>query len=263
MTYSAARNDASRGSGFRVTANAGVAEVLIYSPIGEDGATTRAVSEAIANVRPTPSAITLRINSPGGFVDDGLGIYNVLAQHPARVTAYVDGLALSAASVIFMCGDDRVMADNAALMLHDPLMGTLGNERDHAKSIEVLQLTTRQIIRTYAARTGLSASRVESMMRDETWLDADEAVALGFAHRTVPGMKLAASFDLHGRGIELPERIAAKLGENAPMSEARRRELLTASGFRYRGESTEPRPGAMSEARRRELLKASGIHNLS
>jgi ATP-dependent protease ClpP protease subunit len=64
--------------------------------------------------------LTLRINSPGGSVFDGVAIYNALKRHDAAITVWVDGIAASIASVIAMAGDEVVMPENAMLVLHDP-----------------------------------------------------------------------------------------------------------------------------------------------
>ena len=79
------------------------------------------------------SQIDLHINSPGGSVFDGLTIYNLLKQHPATVTTYIDGLAASIASVIALAGDRVIMADNALFMIHQPsgaVVGTASDMRD-------------------------------------------------------------------------------------------------------------------------------------
>ena len=62
--------------------------------------------------------ITVRINSPGGSAFGGLAIANLLRSWPAPVTTCVDGLAGSAASIIFAAGDQRVMPSNTLLFVH-------------------------------------------------------------------------------------------------------------------------------------------------
>ena len=65
--------------------------------------------------------LVVRINSPGGYVMEGLAIYNALASAKVagrKVTIHIDGLAASMASVIAMVGDEIIMADNALMMIH-------------------------------------------------------------------------------------------------------------------------------------------------
>lgn len=97
-------------------------EIFIYGDIGDswdDESTTAAqFVKDLAGLGSTD--ITLRINSPGGSVTDGLAIYNALKRHPAKVTTEIDGIAASIASLIAMAGDTVNMASNALFMIHAP-----------------------------------------------------------------------------------------------------------------------------------------------
>ncbi|MGC7327690.1 Clp protease ClpP, partial [Mycobacteroides abscessus subsp. abscessus] len=79
-------------------------------------------------------AITVRINSPGGSVFDGIAILNALRDHPATVTVVVDSLAASIASVIAMAGDEIVMNRNSQLMVHNAWAVCVGDARAMEKS---------------------------------------------------------------------------------------------------------------------------------
>ena len=99
-----------------------VVEIYVYGNIGdkwsEDGVVASELVRDIAVLE--ADAITLRINSYGGSVTDGLAIYNALKRHPAPVSVEVDGVAISCASYIAMAGDTITMAKNAQMMIHAP-----------------------------------------------------------------------------------------------------------------------------------------------
>jgi ATP-dependent protease ClpP protease subunit len=169
-----------RGSG-QVVASTGLDhELTVYGEIGWDVVASQFVAD-LKQAQGGPVAVHL--NSPGGDLFEGLGIYEALRSHPGRVTVYVDALAASAASVIAMASDDLVMAPGAMLMLHDALTMTYGNEADHLKTAELLGQSSDVIAGIYAARAGGTAAEWRKVMRSETWYTAGEAVAAGLADR--------------------------------------------------------------------------------
>ncbi len=127
--------------------------------------------------------IDLHINSPGGAVWDGLAIMNSLKAHRARVTAIVDGLAASAASIVAMGADEVVMAEGSQMMIHKSSGGAWGNAdtmREMAAILDKIDLNGAAI---YARKAGGSRDSWLELMAAETWYNADEAVAAGLADR--------------------------------------------------------------------------------
>jgi len=131
----------------------------------------------------TAPQIKVRLFSPGGYIDEGMQIYNALRRHDARIVIEIDAQAASIASVIAMAGDEIRMADTAFMMIHDPWSGVMGNAEDMRKQADVLDKLKKAIVLAYVKRTGLDASNVEEMMAEETWMSAAEAVDLGFADK--------------------------------------------------------------------------------
>ena len=84
------------------------AEIVIYDEIGAFGIPAKAFLHELKALGAV-AELTVRINSPGGSVFDGVAIYNALKRHDARVTVWIDGIAASIASVIAMAGDEVVM----------------------------------------------------------------------------------------------------------------------------------------------------------
>jgi ATP-dependent protease ClpP protease subunit len=104
---------------FDFRAQARGAEIVIYDEIGAFGIPAKVFLDELKALGSVPE-LTVRINSPGGSVFDGVAIYNALKRHDAAITVWIDGIAASIASMIAMAGDEVVMPENAMLVLHDP-----------------------------------------------------------------------------------------------------------------------------------------------
>jgi ATP-dependent protease ClpP protease subunit len=173
---------------FQMSADGESAEVMLYGPIGstffEEGITAKTVGEALAKV-PNAKNLTVRLNSPGGSVWEGMTIRNQLAQHPARVTAEVEGLAASCASVIAMAADEIRMHAGSRMMVHEAKKQTFGDAREHQRAVAQMISINSGAADIYVARTGLSKDEIVKMMAEETWLTPEEALAKGFADKVV------------------------------------------------------------------------------
>ena len=124
--------------------------------------------------------ITVFINSPGGDCFAASRIYTMLKEYEGKVTVKIDGIAASAASVIAMAGDEVFMSPTAMLMCHNPSTIVWGEVLDMKKGIEVLSEVKESIINAYELKTGLSRSKISTMMDKETWMSAGKALELGF-----------------------------------------------------------------------------------
>jgi ATP-dependent Clp protease, protease subunit len=158
-------------------------EILIYSDIGPEewgGVSAKAVKAQLDTMNDA-AEITVRINSPGGDVFDGFAIYNLLAQHPAKINVKVDGWAASAASVIAMAGDTVEMAANALMMIHNPWTLAIGDSANMRKTADLLDQIKGSIVTTYKAKTDMADDDIATLMDAETWFDAQGAVDAGLA----------------------------------------------------------------------------------
>lgn len=160
------------------------AEILIYDFIGEDffgeGVSAKNVKQQLNDIGDIKD-ISVRINSPGGNVWDGLSIFNLLKEHPAEVHVQIDGLAASAASFIAMAGDLITMGEGSMMMIHNPWILAMGDADDMRKAAEMLDKVGSQTADMYARRSGTDREQILQMMDDETWMTDAEAVELGFA----------------------------------------------------------------------------------
>lgn len=124
--------------------------------------------------------IQVWIDSNGGDVFAGAGIYNALKEHDGNVTVKINR-AMSAASVIAMAGDKVMISPVGVMMIHNPLTGAQGDARAMRKAAEILDVVKETIINAYVAKTGKSIDEISSMMDDEAWMSANIAVKEGFA----------------------------------------------------------------------------------
>src|SRR5581483_6424383 len=153
------------------------AEILLYDEIGYWGVTAKDFMQGLAAAGDGP--LTLRINSPGGDVFDGLAIYNALRARKAPVTCVVDGLAASAASFIAMAGASTVMAEQSMLMIHNAWGICMGDRNDMLDMAAVMDKIDSQLGDIYAGKCGKPAADLRTMMDDETWFTSNEAKDAG------------------------------------------------------------------------------------
>lgn len=126
-------------------------------------------------------ALTVRINSYGGEVAEGLAIYNLLKSYEGEVTTICDGFACSAASVVFMAGTKRIMPRSSLLMIHNAWTWASGDADDLRKAADDLEKITQPSVEIYTSVSNLDADEIKAMMDAETWIDADEALDFDFA----------------------------------------------------------------------------------
>lgn len=125
--------------------------------------------------------ITLWINSPGGDVFAAAQIYNMLMDYPHDVTVKIDALAASAASVIAMAGTKVLMSPVAMMMVHNLATIAIGDSEEMQRAIDMLAEVKESIMNAYEIKSGLSRHKISQLMDAETWMNAKEAVKLGFA----------------------------------------------------------------------------------
>ena len=205
-------------------AGAKTAEIFIYGNIGDtwsddDVIASRFVRDIAAL---DADSITLRINSFGGSVVDGLAIYNALKRHPASIAVHVDGVAISCASYIAMAGDTITMAANAQMMIHAPWGYVVGNAANMREQADVLDRYAAALASGYSAKSGISTAAVLSTLLEgaDHWYSAEEAVAAGFADTVGAEVAVAASL---ARSFDLSRfPTAAAHGAGAPPSATHR-----------------------------------------
>lgn len=174
------------------------AEILIYGPIGanwwdEESVTAGSFIKELNAIK--AEQITVRVNSTGGAVTDGIAIHNALKRHEAKITVVVDALAASIASLIAMAGDDVQIAENAAFMVHAPWTYAGGNSAELRKTADMLDTWADAMSTSYAAKTKKTKPEMLALLTDgdDHWYTAEQAVEMGFANSVVAGDPMAAS----------------------------------------------------------------------
>lgn len=126
--------------------------------------------------------IILEVNSNGGLVTVGSEIYTALKNYEGYVTVEVTGMAASAASVAIMGADTVKMSPTAQIMIHKALLTRAsGNSDDLEKAVNALKSSDQSIVNAYVSKTGLSEDEIFEMMKNETFMSANEAIEKGFA----------------------------------------------------------------------------------
>jgi len=206
---------ANKGAGeFKAEANV----IWLYDAIASDaeealwfgGISPQDFIGALAN---TTGPVTLRINSPGGSVFGAQAMVTAMRAHPHPITAQIDSLAASAASVIASEAARVEMAPGAMLMIHRAWGMALGNEADMRDTADLLAKIDGTIAESYARRSGGDATAFLDLMAAETWFTAQEAIAAGLADAEIAGntQRPKAQWDLSAYSkapvAEIPEEL--------------------------------------------------------
>lgn len=131
--------------------------------------------------------ITIFVNSPGGSVQDGLAIYDVMQAIGCPIRTVCLGMAASMAALLFIAGDERDMLPHARVMIHDPLIaGGLGGSALEIRTIADGIMRTRRIMaEAIAKHTGHSVDEVLEVTAHDAYFEAKDAVAWGLADRVI------------------------------------------------------------------------------
>lgn len=160
--------------------------------------------------------INVFINSYGGEVAEGLAIYNQLRRHKAKVKTYCDGFACSAASVVFMAGDERIMSNASLLMIHNAWLLTAGDSNQLRKDADDLETINAASMQAYMNHVNITEEELKKMMDEETWISAADALEMGFATSVVnAALGKAANQNLKKRMVEmiLKQQAAARAAQ--------------------------------------------------
>lgn len=190
---------------FKITAAATADRPTVISVFEDIGFWGTQAKDFIAAVNSSQSDIQVEINSPGGDVFAAMAMYNALRASGKSVTTKVMGVAASAASLVFMAGDKRVMPANTFVMVHNPSTYVFGNADELDEASAVLRKVGASVQATYAARTSLEDGALTEMLATDTWLTAEECMVHGFATEVIDDVTATASFDMDRAA--LPESV--------------------------------------------------------
>jgi ATP-dependent protease ClpP protease subunit len=165
--------------------------------------------------------IAVKIHSEGGSVFEGFAIYDALAAYAGPKSLSIESSAFSIASFIAMAFDDVAISPNGWVMIHNPAAMIDGDDEEMAASAELLASLKSQMIAAYSRRSGKSEDEIKSLMKRETYLNAEQAVAMGFAQRIAGQVVMGRPF---ARLSNMPHGVVAALfgagsgGNTEPLS---------------------------------------------
>lgn len=154
-------------------------DAWLYEWFGIQVTTPNVFRETLAEHK--GKSINVWIDSWGGDVFAGVGIYNALKEHKGKVSVKIDGKAVSAASIIAMAGDETLMSPGSIMMAHNPWAERTGEAKDMRHTADVLDEVKEAIVNVYQLKTGKDRKALAKLMDNETWMSAKTAVAEGFA----------------------------------------------------------------------------------
>ncbi|OMQ44936.1 head maturation protease, ClpP-related [Ensifer sp. 1H6] len=236
--------------------------ISMFEVIGEDwwtggGVTAKRIAAALRTIG--DREVTVKINSPGGDMFEGIAIYNLLRSHPAKVTVEVLGWAASAASIIAMAADEIRMGLGTFIMVHNAWGVVVGNRHDMREAAKLFDGFDAAIADIYEARTGMNRKDIEKLMDAETFMGPSDAVEKGFAD-IVDNTVEASSGDAKNtdRGLMARRQTEAALAR-AGFSRDKRSELLNELGASAAPRDASRKPAARDagkhEAAARQLVE--------
>lgn len=188
----------------------GELQLLLYGDIGEglfgEGITAGVVKNDLQRLS-EPDTIHVRINSPGGDVFEGIGIFNALKDDGRRVIATIDSLGASMASYIPLAAESIAIADNAMMMIHSPWTMMVGNAAEIEAQLEPLKKAETILVDQYVKSMGASDSEIRELLAAETWYTASEAVEAGLASSITGDVGIAAAIVAENRFNNAPDAI--------------------------------------------------------
>lgn len=208
--------------------------ISIYDVIGEDwwtggGFTAKRLAGALRTIG--SQDITVKINSPGGDMFEGIACYNLLRDHPAKVTVEVMGYAASAASIIAMAGDEIRMGLGTFMMVHNAWGVVVGNRHDMRDAAGLFDGFDAALVDIYEARTGLKRKEIEALMDAETFMGPSESVKHGFADEVDEGRKAPEAKNASElQGVFAKRRIDSILAQQGVPRTERRKMLGEIAG---------------------------------
>ena len=172
-------------------------EVDIFGQIGEsffeDGNTLESVKSAIEGVK-TP--ITFNVASLGGSAFEGLAIHDLIKSHKQPTTVNVVGATASAGAIISVAADTVNISENSLFLVHKASNIAMGNVKDFEDAIVLLNQVDNRMKSIFSAKTGMDDSELDSLLDEDRFMDAGEALEKGFVDAIIKPAKIAASVDM-------------------------------------------------------------------
>ena len=129
--------------------------------------------------------VLLLVNSRGGFVFEGIEIFNLIRAYKGHIEARIVGLAASAASYVILAADKVTAFDNAAFFIHNAINIVFGNHNDMRKMADDLEGLSSMLAKAYVNKSGMSTKEIKALMDEATIFFADEILEAGFVDEII------------------------------------------------------------------------------
>ena len=155
--------------------------------MGLDGVSFNSIDEFIASIPDDDGTIDMRINSPGGVVPEGWAIIDKLRATGKKIIATIEGDAASMAAIVLLAASERKAYKHARLLIHDAyfpeytLAGAYRKE-DLEKLAASLDEDNKRALDFMVERTGADRDTLEALMKEDKFIDMEQAKELGFIH---------------------------------------------------------------------------------
>ncbi len=188
-------------------------DIHIYNDIGFWGTNAQDFHRELTAAGDVKN-INLHINSNGGSLFDGFAIASQIKNSSAHVTAYIDGVAASSASLIAVAANKVVMSPFSFMMIHNPMTDLYSANADEMRKVaDNLDNMTNGLINLYQSKTGKDEDEIKSLLDAETWMSGEQAIAEGFADELTEEIKVAACADYGKYSNHIPDEVAVKLDQ--------------------------------------------------
>ena len=127
--------------------------------------------------------ISLYLNTPGGIVSAGLGIYDTMQLIKPNVNTICTGLAASMGSILLVAGKERSILPHAKVMIHQPLGGVAGQASDILIEAEEIKKCRDELCNILAEHTKQPFDKVFQDMDRNHWFTAQEAIDYGLVDK--------------------------------------------------------------------------------
>ena len=139
-----------------------------------------------------PTSILVNITSVGGYVHEGDAIYNYLKSYNLPITTIAREVCASIATKIFLAGDIRKVEKGTDFLIHNPFYDKIsGDAKMLEEASKSVKETENDLNKFYAKILNLPIEAIAPLTDNETYLNEEQLIALGFAHEIIDNNKTA------------------------------------------------------------------------